>query len=152
MAEEKQKNKSGAGKFFLGAALGALAGAIAGKFVSMKKDNDILVRLIVKKTKGKLTYCSMRNQRTDFPVIACAVSCIGDEWRVSVGARPGRAVLVRDEKNLLGDGINEENAKRFASYVAEQVPTGSNLRGSDVYRTHLIKVLVERSLNELGGM
>lgn len=122
------------------------------KFVTMKKDNDILVRLIVKKTKGKLTYCSMRNQRTDFPVIACAVSCIGDEWRVSVGARPGRAVLVRDEKNLLGDGINEENAKRFASYVAEQVPTGSNLRGSDVYRTHLIKVLVERSLNELGGM
>lgn len=122
------------------------------KFVTMKKDNDILVRLIVKKTKGKLTYCSMRNQRTDFPVIACAVSCIGDEWRVSVGARPGRAVLVRDEKNLLGDEINEENAKRFASYVAEQVPTGSNLRGSDVYRTHLIKVLVERSLNELGGM
>ena len=122
------------------------------KFVTMKKDNDILVRLIVKKTKGKLTYCSMRNQRTDFPVIACAVSCIGDEWRVSVGARPGRAVLVRDEKNLLGDGINEENAKRFASYVAEQVPTGSNVRGSDVYRTHLIKVLVERSLNELGGM
>ena len=122
------------------------------KFVTMKKDNDILVRLIVKKTKGKLTYCSMRNQRTDFPVIACAVSCIGDEWRVSVGARPGRAVLVRDEKNLLGDGINEENAKRFASYVAEQVPTGSNLRGSDVYRTHLIKVLVESSLNELGGM
>ena len=122
------------------------------KFVTMTKDNDILVRLIVKKTKGKLTYCSMRNQRTDFPVIACAVSCIGDEWRVSVGARPGRAVLVRDEKNLLGDGINEENAKRFASYVAEQVPTGSNLRGSDVYRTHLIKVLVERSLNELGGM
>ena len=122
------------------------------KFVTMKKDNDILVRLIVKKTKGKLTYCSMRNQRTDFPVFACAVSCIGDEWRVSVGARPGRAVLVRDEKILLGDGINEENAKRFASYVAEQVPTGSNLRGSDVYRTHLIKVLVERSLNELGGM
>ena len=36
MAEEKQKNKSGAGKFFLGAALGALAGAIAGKFVSDK--------------------------------------------------------------------------------------------------------------------
>ena len=37
MAEEKQKNKSGAGKFFLGAALGAIAGAFAGKFVSDKK-------------------------------------------------------------------------------------------------------------------
>ena len=40
MAEEKQKNKSGAGKFFLGAALGAIAGAIAGKFVSVKAKCD----------------------------------------------------------------------------------------------------------------
>ena len=40
MAEKKEKNKSGAGKFFLGAALGALAGAIAGKFISVNKDED----------------------------------------------------------------------------------------------------------------
>ena len=33
-----EKAKGGAGKFFLGAALGAMAGAIAGKFVSTKKD------------------------------------------------------------------------------------------------------------------
>ena len=31
MAEKSEKNKSGAGKFFLGAALGAIAGAIGGK-------------------------------------------------------------------------------------------------------------------------
>ncbi len=36
MAENK--GKSGAGKFFLGALLGAAAGAIAGKFISFKKD------------------------------------------------------------------------------------------------------------------
>ena len=39
MTEEK-KNKSGAGKFFLGAALGTLAGAIAGKFISNKEENE----------------------------------------------------------------------------------------------------------------
>ena len=39
MAEEK-KNKSGAGKFFLGAALGAIAGAIASKFISVSEDED----------------------------------------------------------------------------------------------------------------
>ena len=39
MTEEK-KNKSGAGKFFLGAALGALAGTIAGKFISNKEENE----------------------------------------------------------------------------------------------------------------
>ena len=41
MAESKENNnKGGAGKFFLGAALGAAAGFIASKFISanMKKD------------------------------------------------------------------------------------------------------------------
>ena len=42
MAEKPEKNKGGAGKFFLGALLGGLAGAIAGKFVSgkVKKDDE----------------------------------------------------------------------------------------------------------------
>ncbi|MBR3122041.1 hypothetical protein IKF28_01200 [Candidatus Saccharibacteria bacterium] len=35
-----EKNKSGAGKFFLGALLGAAAGAIAGKFISEKTKSD----------------------------------------------------------------------------------------------------------------
>ena len=111
------------------------------QFAKMKKDNDILVRLIVKKTPCKVVYTSMRNQRTDFPVLACAVSHIGEEYRAAVGARPGRAILVRSD-----------NAEDFAAFVAENVPTESNLRGSAAYRTHLTKVLVERSMNELGGM
>lgn len=122
------------------------------EFVNMKRDNDILVRLIVKKTECKMTYCSMRNQRTDFPVLACAVSKVGDEWRASIGARPSRAMLVKDEKNFLAEGMTEESRKAFAAYVAQEVPTGTNMRGSAAYRTHLIKVLVERSLNEVGGM
>lgn len=39
MTEEK-KTKSGAGKFFLGAALGAIAGAIAGKFISVRNEEE----------------------------------------------------------------------------------------------------------------
>ena len=35
-----EKKSSGAGKFFLGAALGAVAGAIAGKFMSGKDKCD----------------------------------------------------------------------------------------------------------------
>ena len=40
MAEEKAKKSSGAGKFFLGAALGALAGVVAHKFASSKAKQD----------------------------------------------------------------------------------------------------------------
>ena len=108
------------------------------QFAKMKKDNDILVRLIVKKTPCQVVYSSMRNQRTDFPVIACAVAHMNGEYRASIGARPGRAILLRSEK-----------AEGFASFVAENTPTEGNVRGSAAYRTHLVKVLVERSL---GGM
>ena len=111
------------------------------QFAKMKKDNDILVRLIVKKTPCKVVYSSMRNQRTDFPVIACAVSCMNGEYRASIGARPARAILVRSDK-----------AEGFAEFVAANAPTEGNIRGSAAYRTHLIRVLVERSLKELGGI
>ena len=109
-------------------------------FAKMKKDNDILVRLIVKKTPCKVVYSAMRNQRTDFPVLACAVAQMNGEYRASIGARPGRAMLLR-----------RNNAEGFAAFVAENTPTEGNLRGSAAYRTHLTRVLVERSMNELEG-
>ena len=85
-------------------------------------------------------------------MIACAVVRKGGVVCVSVGARPARAMLVRDENGLLADGITPESAKAFAAFVAEKTPTGSNVRGSAAYRTHLIKVLVERSVLEMGGV
>ena len=111
------------------------------QFSKMKKDNDILLRLIVRKAPCKIVYTSMRNQRTDFPVIACAVARIGGEYRASIGARPARAILIRGEQ-----------AEGFPSFVAENAPTEGNIRGSAAYRTHLIRVLVDRSMTELGGM
>ena len=38
MTEKAEKNKSGAGKFFLGAAIGAAVGAIASKFIKLEVD------------------------------------------------------------------------------------------------------------------
>ena len=111
------------------------------QFSKMKKDNDILVRLIVKKTPCKIVYSSVRNQRTDFPVIACAVSFMNGQYHAAIGARPARAMLLRSEK-----------AEGFADFVAENAPTEGNIRGSAAYRTHLIKVLVTRSMNKLGGV
>ena len=116
------------------------------QFANMKKDSDILVRLIVKKTPGKVVYTAMRNQRTDFPVLTCALSNIGGETKAVIGARPAKAMVIRDENGLMPDG------KAFAAYVAQNAPTDSNIRGSAAYRTHLVRVLVERAAKELGGM
>jgi len=120
-------------------------------FVQMKPDNDLLVHVIIQKTPIRMVYASMRNQRTDFPVLACAVSCANGEYRVSVGARPNRAMLAVDENGLLKDGITEESAKAFAAFVADKVPTGSNVRASAAYRMHLVRVLVQRGLLQMGG-
>lgn len=122
------------------------------RFASMKKDRDILLRLIVKKSPARIVYTSMRNQRTDFPVIACAVSQIGGEYRASIGARPGRAMVLRDDRGLLSGGIHGDSARAFGEYAGETVPTEGNVRGSAPYRSHLVKVLTQRALMELGGI
>ena len=111
------------------------------QFARMKKDRDILVRLIVKKTPCKIVYTSMRNQRTDFPVIACAVAQRNGGYHAAIGARPGRAIL-----------ISSDRSEGFADLVAASVPTGSNIRGSAAYRKHLVRVLTDRALTQLGGM
>lgn len=121
------------------------------EYAAMKRDRDILVRLIVKKQSGGYVYKSMRNARTDFPVIACAASKVGDEYRLSIGARPGRAVLLRDAERILEKGITAESAAAFADYAAGNISTCGNLRGSAAYRSHLIRVLTERALLELEG-
>lgn len=122
------------------------------EFSSRKHDNDILVRLIVKKKPGMFRYTAFRNQSTDFPVIACALSQLDGEYRAVIGARPGRAMVFRDTQGLLADGITQDSAAAFAAYLGAAAPTGSNLRGSAEYRTHLVKVLCKRSLLEMGGM
>lgn len=119
-------------------------------FSKMKRDRDILIRLIIKKQPATFSYLTMRNSRTDFPVITCAVSKIGGEYRTVIGARPERAIVIRDDFGLLSGGINEESSKAFAAFTAENVKTGSNIRGSAEYRTHLIKVLTARALSEIG--
>jgi CO/xanthine dehydrogenase FAD-binding subunit len=121
------------------------------EFVNMEKDRDILVRLIVKKKPGCFAYQAMRNQRTDFPVLTCAVSKVDGAYRVVVGARPAKARVLRDEQGLLSGGVTEESAKAFAAFAAETLPTGSNVRGTAEYRTHLIRVLTRRTLMELEG-
>lgn len=121
-------------------------------FAAMKYDDDLLVRIQIKKRPGVFVYQAMRNQRTDFPVLACALSRVDDEYRAVLGARPGRSMVIRDEEGILSGGITAKSAEDFAAYAAERTPTGSNSRGSAAYRTHLVRVLTRRSALELGGM
>lgn len=127
-------------------------------FVKMPKDRDILVHIIVKKTPLKVAYLSQRNTKTDFPVLACCVSISPNGVKAVYGARPSKALLVEDTRQILSgmEKLSAEEKKeairKFAEYAAQVVPTAGNMRGSAEYRSLLVNVLTRRALEAVGGM
>ena len=111
------------------------------EFASGKRDNDILVRVIVKKTKGHYAYQSYRNTKTDFPVLAVAMAQAENGVKAAVGARPQRAE-VRIATDLERDTLKA---------LADSFAYGSNMRASAEYRKHLAKVLLKRAAEEIQG-
>ena len=110
-------------------------------FAEQKKDRDILVRVIVPKKNAKFSYQSVRNSRTDIPVLTCASVKDENGYRFVIGARPGRAQIYAQ--------AGDKSAEQMAQAVQSEVPTGSNLRGSAEYRKHLVGVLVRRAVQAL---
>ena len=76
---------------------------------------------------------------------------------MTLGACPYKAVLVKDEEGILREFLKKDSkeqekaAEAFAAYAREHVRTGSNMRGSAQYRSHLVQVLVKRALIQAGG-
>lgn len=121
------------------------------EFAKMKRDNDILVRLIIKKKPVNVVYSAMRNQSTDFPVLTCALSDIDGTYKAVLGARPSQAKVYYDDEKILSNGLDDSAITKFADALSTVVKTQSNVRGSKEYRSHLVKVLVQRGLTDLRG-
>lgn len=122
------------------------------EFVDRKPDKDILMSVIVRKSKRAFRYDSIRQTKTDFPVIACAVvtgMVHGREtWYFTVGARPMKAALVEKHWEIPRDA-SEEQIAEYARIVAEEYSYGTNMRGSADYRKHLAEVLLGREIRSI---
>lgn len=121
------------------------------EFIERAPDRDLLVCLVVRKHAYRAAYQSVRVNRTDFPALTCAAACYDGQLRLTVGARPMRAMLVPGAE-ALANGATAEAVHAFARQAAQCVPTGSNSRGSSAYRTRLVRALTERTLTEMGGL
>lgn len=107
------------------------------EFITMKKNNDIVVAIHIRKDGRKVSYESFRNTETDLPVLAVALANKGDIYIASVGARPGLARLVEAK-------TQEELIKQ-----AKGLTYSKNIRGSAEYRRMLAGVLIERAAKRL---
>lgn len=121
------------------------------EFVDMPLDNDILVKVIIKKNARKISYLTHRLTATDFPVITCAVAQVENKWQVVLGARPSKAKLLLDDNNILSNDPTEEEISNYIKFIEETVEFGSNMRGSKEYRRHLAGVLIKRGIAEIAG-
>ena len=117
-------------------------------FVSMPYDNDLLVRIRIKKDGKKAAYQSFRNTKTDFPVLAVAVSQKDSVWKIAVGARPMRAKAVSKVWELK-ELPNPEELEAFAANISDAFTYQSNMRASGEYRKLLAGVLIERAVQSI---
>lgn len=119
------------------------------EFVDMPRDNDILVKVIIKKDGREVSYLTHRRTATDIPVIACAVARVNHKWQVVLGAKPSRAKLLLDKEQMLSQNPTEEEITKFIEYIKENTQFGSNMRASAEFRKHLAGVLCKRGIKEI---
>lgn len=93
-----------------------------------KYRRDILVKVIIPLKKVGISFQSVRKSKSDYSILNVVVAKIDGEYRVVTGARPGRAVVVKEGEDL-----------KFSS----------NMRGSKEYRELLFKALLKKAMEEL---
>lgn len=117
-------------------------------YKDMNYDTDILVRIIIKKDKRRVSYLTVRKSATDIPVLAVAVSRENSKWNIVIGARPQRALLINESK-FLSEVPTEEEKNNLIFNIVNNIKFQSNMRASKEYRTLLAKTLVLRAINEI---
>lgn len=121
------------------------------QYAQMKRDNDILIRIHIKKDGRRIAYYAQRNSKTDFPVIAVAVARKGGDFFTAVGARPMKAVLLERQGYPLDENAQDEEIIAFADSAAAHFTYGGNMRAGREYRRQLAAVYIKRAVKDLLG-
>lgn len=108
--------------------------------------NDILKKIIIKKTKSKNSYQMIRKANSDFSILSVAVSR-SNGLKIAVGTRPYVAKLSNSVKDL--ESINQDNVEKISAEIAEEFDYGDDLRAKSEYRKAIAPVLIKRALLEV---
>lgn len=120
------------------------------EFLANTPKKDILVKILIKKEQCNGSFQSLRNSAVDYAILNVAVAKVGQDWRIAVGARPGRAILAEKAAEYLAQSsLKPEDIENAAKIASNELAFGSNMRGSAEYRKEMSKVLVKRAIAEV---
>ena len=119
------------------------------EFLKRPYQKDIFTRIFIKKNQRKASYHELRNSVSDYPILNVAVSRLGNQWNVSVGARPQRAAIARRASEELSNSSSFKDVENYANIAAEECIFGTNERGTAKYRKAMCRVLVKRGIMEV---
>ncbi len=115
-------------------------------YVNMPLDNDILIRIIIKKDCRRTCYNSYRTSSSDLPVLTCSVSNLDNTWNVVLGSRPQKPVLTKINAN---PNPTDEEVNQIICKVIDNSSFGTNYRGSKEYREILANALIKRNIEAI---
>lgn len=111
---------------------------------------DLLEKIIIPKGLIRAATTSLRKSAGDYAVLNASAALVDGLWRISIGARPGRARLAEQAMAYLNQqGIDEVNLEQAARLASEEIVFGTNSRGTAAYRKAMASVLVKRVLEEV---
>ncbi len=115
------------------------------EFLNSDIKKDLLVEVMIP---NKDVHCTQIVQRIcckDFPIAIVAVSKIDEKYKVVFGARPQKAMVMRD----VSDEINATGFDREKTLELIDEYIGSNNKAKKKYRKLLFVGLLEKALGEL---
>lgn len=119
-------------------------------FLIKPYEKDILTKIYIKKNERKASYKSLRNSKSDYPILNVTVSKLNDDFKIVVGARPATAKISIDASKLLSqEGFSEASLNKALDIMSSELIFGTNMRATYEYRQAISKVLVKRAIMEV---
>ncbi|NMS88932.1 FAD-binding protein [Clostridioides difficile] len=120
------------------------------EFLNRDYEKDLLIKVYIKKTNKNASYKSLRNAKSDYPLLNVSVSKHMGKFKLCVGARPQKATIAKQASEFLSNNeINEINIDKAIEMASEELTFGSNMRASRDYRKAMSKVLLKRAIMEV---
>ncbi len=114
------------------------------EFLNRDYEKDLLIKIYIKKTNKNASYKSLRNAKSDYPILNVSVSKHMEQFKLCVGARPQKATIAKQASEFLSNNeINEINIDKAVEIASEELTFGSNMRASRYYRKAMSKVLLK---------